>query len=293
MIFTIENKHLKVSVNTMGAQLFSLYSKDTDTEYLWQGNPVYWADRAHNLFPFIGQMYQGDYTYQGEHYRSRGHGLARYYPFRMEERSATRLVFLLTENEDTLKEYPFRFEFRVIFELKGKTLITRYLATNTDDRTMICAFGGHPGINIPFGEGVFEDYYLEFSEPTRAKRQLIAEGLPYMTGETVPYPLLDGTKIPLTHDLFDNDAVVLSNTSRTVSIKSKKDSRYVTMHFEDFKYIGFWHSAKKDAPYVCLEPWGALPATNGVVHDLETKADMHHVPPKNSKAVSFTLEIHE
>lgn len=34
MIYSIENKKLKVSVDTAGAQLQSLYSKDTQTEYL-------------------------------------------------------------------------------------------------------------------------------------------------------------------------------------------------------------------------------------------------------------------
>ncbi|MBR2441572.1 MAG: aldose 1-epimerase family protein [Clostridia bacterium] len=293
MIFTIENKHLKVRANTMGAQLFSLYSKDTDTEYLWQGNPVYWADRAHVLFPFIGRMYKGDYTYQGQPYRARAHGLARYNLFHMEERSATRLVFLLTESEETLQEYPFRFEFRVIFELKGKTLITRYKATNTDEKTMICAFGGHPGINVPFGEGAFEDYYLEFSEPTKAKRHLLDDNEPYMANQCVPYSLDEGKKLPLKHNLFDNDAVILSNTSRIVSVKSQSTHKFVTMHFEDFKYIGFWHAVKTDAPYVCLEPWSALPASVSGQDELQTKADMFHIPPAKSKEVSFTLEIHE
>ncbi len=293
MIFTIENKHLKASVNTMGAQLYSLYSKDTRTEYLWQGDSAFWGDRALNLFPFIGRMYEKQYTYAGQVYPSRTHGLARYFPFRLEKRSATRLVFLLTENEKTLKEYPFRFEFRVIFEVKGKTLTTRYQATNTDERTMICAFGGHPGINIPFSEGTFEDYYLEFSEPACAKRHLLADGQPYMADKSLPYPLTDGKKLPLKHDLFDNDAIILSNTSRIVSVKSKTDPRYITMHYEDFKYIGFWHIDHKDAPYVCLEPWSALPASNGIVDELESKADMCHIPPAGSKEVSFTLEIHE
>ena len=81
MIYTIENELLKVDVNSIGAQLFSLYSKKSQTEYLWQGDPAYWKDRAHNLFPFIGRMYEGIYTYDGKQYPSRAHGLARYFEF--------------------------------------------------------------------------------------------------------------------------------------------------------------------------------------------------------------------
>ena len=66
MIYSIENKILKIAVDTSGAQLQSVYSKKTDTEYLWQGDPSYWSGRAYNLFPTIGRMYKNTYTYEGQ-----------------------------------------------------------------------------------------------------------------------------------------------------------------------------------------------------------------------------------
>ena len=293
MIYTIENDKFRVSVDTSGAQLQSMFSKETGTEYIWQGDSKYWSGRAYNLFPFIGRMYKNLYGFQGKLYTSRAHGIARYYVFRLEERSATRLVMLLTDNEDTLQEYPFHFEFRVFFELNDNILNVRYEVTNTDDKTLICAFGGHPGINIPFGNGEFEDYYVEFSEKTSVQRQLLSDSDRFMAGKAIPYALQDGTKMPLRHDLFNHDAVILSNTSRYVTIKSDKESRYVAMNFEDFKYLGIWHPGDTDAPFICLEPWGALPATDGIIDNLESKADMTHVPPKKTAEVSYTVEIYE
>ncbi len=293
MLYVIENKHLRVKVDTAGAQLQSLFSKKTNTEYLWQGDPAYWAGRAYNLFPFIGRRFKNTYVYQGESYPSRLHGLARYYLFRLEKRTATKLVFLFTENEETLGEYPFRFEYRVCFELKGDTLYTRYQVTNTDEKTLYCTFGGHPGINVPFGNGSFEDYYLEFAQKTNVHRQLLTESDRFMADKAVPYPLQDGTKLPLRHDLFDHDALILSNTAREVSVKSDLESNYVTARFEDFKYVGFWHPAETDAPFVCVEPWGSLPATDNVTEVLETKADMHCVAPGKTARAAFSLTIHE
>lgn len=293
MIYTIENDKFSVSVATAGAQLQSMYSKTTKTEYIWQGDPKYWTGRAYNLFPFIGRMYKGIYNYQGEFYTSRAHGVARYNEFRLEERSANRLVMLMTENEETLKEFPFHFEFRVFFELTDNILNVRYEVTNTDTKTLICAFGGHPGINIPFGDGEFEDYYVEFSDKTSVQRQLLSESDRFMAGKSIPFALEDGTKMPLRHDLFNHDAVILSNTSRYVSIKSDKTNRRVGMKFDDFKYLGIWHPGDTDAPFICLEPWGALPATDGIIDNLETKADMTHVPPQKTTEVSYTVEIYE
>lgn len=292
MIYTIENNQLKAQVDTKGAQLMSLYSKKTDTEYLWQGDPAYWSGRAYNLFPVIGRAYGGSYFYQGKEYEIGIHGVARSAEFILETRTATKLVFMTTDTEETRAAYPFRFEFRVIFEIDGNALTVKYNAKNPGDEEMICAFGGHPGINVPFGKGEFEDYYLEFSEPSAVVQQLLSENK-FMANEITPYPLQDGVKLPLRHELFDNDAIILQRTSRCVSVKSDKESRFVKMRYEDFKYIGFWHACETDAPYVCLEPWTALPATEGMKDVLETKADMTRIPPQKSAETAYSIEIHE
>ncbi len=293
MSYTIENDKLRFSVDTQGAQPRSVYSKITSTEYLWQGDKTYWGGRAYNLFPFIGRMYNNTYRYGGKEYTSRTHGVARYNDFEVESHTAMKIVLLLRENEETLKEYPFRFEYRVSFEVKENTLSVTQTVTNTDDKTLICAFGGHPGINIPFDGGVFEDYYIEFSEKTDVRRHLFSDVSPLMAGKSVPYELVDGVKMPFKHDLFDNDAMVFSNTSGHVAYRSKRGKRSLNVHFEDFKYIGFWHPGKTDAPFVCFEPWTAVAATEGVQDELETKADMTHVAPNASASVVYTIEICE
>ncbi len=293
MIYSIENEFLKVSVNTAGAQLWSLYSKKTETEYLWQGDEKYWTGRAYNLFPFIGRMYDGVFTYDGKTYPSRAHGLARYFEFALETQTQDRLVFVMQSSEATLKEYPFRFVFRVEFILNGSALETKYFATNTDDKEMICCFGGHPGINVPFGKGEFEEYYLEFSPATSPKRQLLAEGDKFMADKSVPYELKDGVKLPLRHDDYLHDAIILENTSGEVSLKCDKESRFVTVKYADFPFIGFWQAISETTPFICIEPWSALPAIDGKVVDLESKPHTTRIPVGETKSVSFTLEIHE
>ncbi len=293
MIYSIENEKLKIEINSHGAELYSVYSKATDTEYLWQGNPEYWGGRAYNLFPLIGRTYEGFFRYDGKEYPSRTHGLARYFEFSLEKRTEDTLVFLFTDNEETHKEYPFAFEFRVFFTLTGNALQTRYEVTNVDERTLICCFGGHPGINIPFTNGAFEDYYLEFAAPDGVKRQLLSEGDRFMADKAIDYPLVEGNKLPLRHDLFHHDAVILQGTGGCVSVKSKTDSRYVTMRYEEYPFIGFWQVNNPTAPYVCLEPWSALPSIDGVIVDLESKPHMTHVPVRHKATMTFTLEIHE
>ncbi len=292
-MYSLENEHLKIAVNTDGAELYSLYSKKTNTEYLWQGDPAFWKGRAYNLFPFIGRMVEGRFLYNGENYNSRTHGLARYFPFALETQTEDMLVFLFTDNEDTHKEYPFAFEFRVFFTIKESTLTVRYEVTNRDTRTLICAFGGHPGINVPFGKGEFEDYYLEFSNPGEVWHHFMEKGKPFMANKMSRCYLSKGKEISLMHTLFNNDAVILENTGGCVCLKSTKDSRYVKMHYEDYPFIGFWQVYKPNTPFICLEPWSALPATINELVELETKPHMTHVLQGQKAQKSFTLEICE
>lgn len=292
MIYSIENKILKATVDTSGAQLQSVYSKATETEYLWQGDPAYWAGRAYNLFPTIGRMYKNTYTYDGNEYSLRCHGIARYRAFQLTDRTATKLTFRLTEDEDSLKEYPFKFEFFIRYELKEATLEISFIVKNTDEKELIFALGGHPGFNVPFGNGAFEDYYLEFSEKTKVLFHTLSESK-FMTGEKLPLPLTEGVRLPLRHELFDNDAAILGNTCREISLKSKADPRYITVKYPDFRYLGVWHTPETDAPFVCIEPWSALPATDGVITDLSAKEDMTRLAPGKIYKTSWSIEIHE
>lgn len=292
MIYSIENKILKATVDTSGAQLQSVYSKATETEYLWQGDPAYWAGRAYNLFPTIGRMYKNTYTYDGNEYSLRCHGIARYRAFQLTDRTATKLTFRLTEDEDSLKEYPFKFEFFIRYELKEATLEISFIVKNTDEKELIFALGGHPGFNVPFGNGAFEDYYLEFSEKTKVLFHTLSESK-FMTGEKLPLPLTEGVRLPLRHELFDNDAAILGNTCREISLKSKADPRYITVKYPDFRYLGVWHTPETDAPFVCIEPWSALPATDGVITDLSAKEDMTRLAPGKTYKTSWSIEIHE
>jgi galactose mutarotase-like enzyme len=39
----------------------------------------------------------------------------------------------------------------------------------------------------------------------------------------------------------------------------------VTVTFPDAPYVGFWQPANSDAPFLCIEPWQSLPASDAPV----------------------------
>jgi len=139
---------------------------------------------------------------------------------------------------------------------------------NRDGKTMYFGIGGHPGFRVPLEDGlVFEDYMLEFSKACKPERIGFSADC-FVDGTTSLFSLEEDKILPLSHDLFDEDAIVLTNMAKQVTLKSKKGSRKVCVTYNDMDYLGIWHWPHTDAPYVCIEPWSSLPSRKGIVEDL-------------------------
>ena len=289
MLYTIENKKLKVEVASRGAELMSIKSKADDCEYLWQGNEKYWASRACVLFPICGRLVDGYYTYEGNKYEMQLHGFARKTEYTMVEQKEDSITFELKADETSLAMYPFNFTFRVTYTLDGNKLLNSLTVINNDEKVLPYAVGGHPGFNVPLdGNGKFEDWYLSFGEKCEPEMFLLAPSC-MLSGETAPFKLKCGTRLPLTHDLFDNDAIFLKNTAKSITIKSRNSKKSLTVEFADFDYVGLWHAMKSDAPFLCIEPWTGLPATDGKQDDFATKQAMKYLDGGKSAKYEFTI----
>ncbi len=290
MTYTIQNTELAVTVAEDGAELQSIRDA-AGTEYLWNGDPAYWPDRAPNLFPYVARLPQGKYLLDGQEHHMRIHGIAPYRRFTLVEKTETSLTLELPCDEETKKEYPRQFSYRVCYALEGKRLHVTYRVENQDERTMYFGFGGHPGFRVPLAAGErFEDYRLRFAEACRPLRVGFTPDC-FVNGEDRPYALQNGTDIPLRHDLFDDDAIVLKNMAKQVTLETEGDAHAVTVTFPQMNYIGFWHMPKMDAPYVCIEPWYSLPARAGCPAVLEEQEDLVTLAPGGTYCNAWSIEI--
>lgn len=287
MEITIQNQYLQVSIDTLGAQLMSIRTENC--EYLWQGDEAYWKDRSPLLFPFIARLYGGKYTFQGTEYNLPTHGFASKMEFtaRVSENAVT---MELHSSEETLKCYPFPFILTVTYALEGAALHVRHSVRNIGETTMYFGLGGHPGFRVPLTEGeAFEDYTLAFSAPCLPDRVGFTQQV-LLSGQNTPYPLKNGREIPLSHKLFDNDAIILQNTARQVTLRGPK-GRSITMDFADFPYFGIWHRPQTDAPYVCLEPWSSLPGRQDAMEDLSCRSDLIALAPGQEHTATWSVTV--
>ena len=292
MVYAIENERFYVSIETKGAQLKSIFSKDTGVEYLWQGDEKYWMGRAYNLFPYVGRLAKGKYVVGGKEYAMDRHGFARGEEFELVEKSDCSIVFALKSNQRTKAVYPFSFTFFVKFEIEEKSLKVTYKIQNEDSQTMYFGLGGHPGFNVPFDGGEFEDYFIHF-EKESVPTQVFANESGLITPKTAPYILENGTDIPLKHHLFDDDAIILTDVLKSVYLKGKNTKRAIKVSYPQMENLGFWHMPKTDAPFVCVEPWMTLPANDGEPEVLETKKNIGVVESGKTFEKEMIIEIME
>ena len=76
MIYRLENDHIKIAVSTIGAELTSLYSKETEMEYLWQPGNDIWPHHSMLLFPNPGRIAGDRVIIGGKIYPATMHGFA-------------------------------------------------------------------------------------------------------------------------------------------------------------------------------------------------------------------------
>ena len=290
MLHTIKNAQLTVTVAEKGAELQSILGAD-GTEYLWQGDPQYWSDRALNIFPYVARLTEGSYYLDGKLHNMDIHGIAPYRCFTAVENTGTRLVMELASDEQTLTSYPRQFVFRVVYTLEDSTLHVTYEAENRDHRTMYFGLGGHPGFNVPLAPGKsFEDYRLRFGTACQPRRVNFSDDC-FVTEGSTPVALEDDTVLPLRHDLFDDDAIVLKDMARQVTLETDGDGRSVTVTFPGMGYLGLWHWPRTDAPYVCIEPWCSLPSEKGKIAVFEEQKDLISLAPGGTYRNDWTIRI--
>jgi galactose mutarotase-like enzyme len=230
----ITNNVLTVSITDKGAELQSIYSKETQLEYLWNADPVFWSKKSPVLFPIVGGLKNNTYFYNGKGYHLNRHGFARDMVFDVTEQYKDSIVFTLTSSSETEKLYPFQFVFSIKYQLQQNQLITTYSIKNTGNHEMYFSVGAHPAFKVPVTEGAaFNDYYLQFNKIENVGRwPLSNDGLI----ELSPIPLLNNSQqLELNKPLFYKDALVFKHlSSDSISILTHKDKHGVTLSYSNF-----------------------------------------------------------
>lgn len=271
-----------------GAQLNSLV-KDKK-EYLWQGNPDFWAGQAPVCFPIAGVLPDGKATAFGKECNMKRHGVARINPFEIYEQHKNSVTFIQKSSDETKAQFPFDYELKIKYTIVGNTVTNAYIVTNTGKDRLPFVIGGHPAFNCPIDDGeCFEDYRVIFDKPI-CKPCLRPDHVTGLVDPKKTYDVMqDGDTLELKHDLFEEkDALIFENcNSKSVTLIGKK-GRGIKLDFQDMNNLLIW-SAVGNAPFLALEPWTGISSCLDEDGIFENKRGMTVLDP--DETVSFKYKI--
>lgn len=290
MAVVIANGIISAEIDPFGAQLTRV--SGNGTEYLWDGNPEIWPKHAPVLFPFVGRLVEGRYISKGRSYDMKIHGFANNIGYEVNRISDAKAEFILRSSDETLAMYPYHFLASVVYELSGSSIYMDMNVENTGTEEMRYGYGGHAGFNVPLEKGLeFTDYSISLPDASGVKRVVFSPSCFPLRNVPDEDFRLDGNAIRLTHDLFDDDAVVLRNTGYRAVLSACGGERSVEVLYEDAPFLAIWHCVGKAVPFVCIEPWWTLPGYEGEITDIDKRDDYLRLSPgeKRTHRMVYTL----
>lgn len=289
--YSLKNAQLEICIHSLGAELFSIKEVATGKEYMWDARPEYWKRTSPVLFPIVGSLNGGYYRYEGKEYPLSQHGFARDMEFELISQTSNELRFRLDATQETLIKYPFQFRLEVGYTLDEKKVTVSWKVMNQDDKEMYFSIGGHPAFLCPIHEGDKQtDYQILFDTKDMVVSSVVGdEGT---LSEREKEYALDNGYLHITEDLFDKDALVIEkNQVHQVSLCDSKGQPYLTVCFEA-PLFGIWSPPKKNAPFICIEPWYGRCDKENFEGELSQREWGNQLAPSETFNAEYTIQLH-
>lgn len=294
MIITIHDSktNTTASIDSFGAQLISL-KDNTNKEYIWQRDPDIWPRCSPLLFPVVGNCRNGRTRIEGTWYEMEKHGFCKESDFTVKEHTSSSAVFCLTDNDRTLRSYPYHFILSLSYQLKEGVLFLDYSVENPESRDIIYCIGSHPGFICPLEDGeTFEEYCLEFEKEENTHSMVYDLDAMEMNPARQGISLSHTRLLPLSYQLFREDAIYFDQLqSRKVSLIHGKTRRGVEVSYPGFETIAFWTPYGKNAPFLCIEPWNGSAIRSDEDDDLLHRHHLQTLNPGQTKSYHMEIRI--
>jgi aldose 1-epimerase len=220
------------------------------------------------LFPFPGRIRGATFDFDGRTYTleddGRGnaiHGFVLNRPWRVTERTATRVTGAFQASTDDLAlldRWPADFRITLTYQLAPRALRAEIVVTNPDSRPLPFGFGAHPYVRVPLGPGgdagacritVPAAEYWELDQMLPTGRRLPAGGARDLSAG-VPFreTNLDDVLTGLTVD---------NGRCRTTIVDPGNGRTLVLTFGAEFPNCVVYNPAHREA--ICIEPYGCVP----------------------------------
>lgn len=286
----ISKDNFEVEINEFGGTLSSI--KKDGIEYLWQGSEDSWTGKDVVIFPFVARLKDGFYTVDEKEYRLKTHGLLRYDCLQVEEKEQDRVVLSYKYSQDTLKEYPYKFEFYVTYKVLSNSVTVTYKVVNTDNKTIYFGLGGHPALKLPLNrkEG-FDDISgntISFEKEINVNNYELDESGCHIT-KKVPFGTIKD--FALNKEMFDKYKTFIFTDAKFNNLVLKRsDGVNIKMQLNNPPVLALW-TKETYGSYICIEPWYGIPDTINPNRELKDKELIQSLEENKEFEYSYSIEI--
>lgn len=273
----LDNGILHLELTNKGGEMSTLVYKGMDV--LYKGDGPYWTGKNPTLFPFISSPDKKEYTLNGITYPCKNHGLIRYATLETVAEDNNCVTMRLTSNEETLKEYPFNFEYNITYKLDNNKVLISYDITNKDNKIMPFTFGLHPGFIVDD----FNEISLTFKDDD------IVTLFNQKDRTTSPYKLHDYSGKQFLDDLDKYATVIFKDIkSKVVSLNTK--NYVVNLDMSKFKYLALW-TADPKSNFMCIEPWLSINNIKNSDNPFREDFEIEHLNPNETYKIDYSIEL--
>lgn len=286
-MMTLTNDILTIEVSPQGAEMQSL--KRDGKEYLWSGDAAYWNRQAPILFPVVGKPYENTIRVDGKEYTMKQHGFAR--DSRFEAISSNTLRML---DADGHSNYPYDFDLKVQYSLRGNAVEIVWTVVNLDTREMHFQIGAHPGFMLPDYDVAdsIHGYVRYLDGNGKQVSPIITSALEDGNRVPVATPISIPAEMPITADTFAHDALIFERGQVAEAVLCDKQGRAVlSVRCPQAEAFGIWAPYKEGCPFVCLEPWCGICDGKGFCGDIANRTYSHRLAPGENYRFTYTIKL--
>lgn len=286
-MYTIENNYLKVSITTKGGSLTSIYDKRLNKELLYQPIEGSWQSQDIVIFPFIAKIKNDTYTIDNKPYVMQKHGLLRYRELNLINKTKDSITLGKVSDNDTLKEYPYKFDFKVNYTLINNTLKLTYTVRNIDSKSIYYSLGGHPAYQIK-GKLInniyeFDNAYITFNKKINLNRYVLNEDGSLITGiENIGYK----DRIDITKSLLKKVKTLILDATEIDYVELHNDNDVIKFNINNAKTLAIW-TMYDNGNYICVEPWWGIPDYENPILELKDKPLIEELEQSSTKEYYF------
>ncbi len=134
--------------------------------------------------------------------------------------------------------------------------------------------------------GNLETYSIEFEKDEPLEYYLLENDL--ISNKTKKLAAKNKI-VPMNYELFENDALIFKSLQSNFLTILENSNPIVRVNFGDFPNLGIW--TKKDAPFLCIEPWFGFSDTEENSGNLFEKEGIQILDTNENFKAKFNIEI--